>query len=222
MLQHSCGCTQCEQASRALKAQATSHTDGYSRQPYMYSLFDCSSRKFFDQHFACTSGLQLQLHILLWASRQRWHHPIYSMTWGWSKSTAEPLLGLEDGHKAQPGKQKAEQHSCAAAAQLVAHVEPLERALLAKTEQIATYILEAAKTSVKLSHVDSTITHWYAVVPAERGHGVLKAEVHAHVKQLCEGSGMKNVYLRYDLLENKWHLKFATAKAVAEAFVTGQ
>lgn len=44
MLQHSCGCTQCEQASRALRAQATSHTDGYSRQPYMCSLFDCSSR----------------------------------------------------------------------------------------------------------------------------------------------------------------------------------
>ena len=89
------------------------------------------------------------------------------MNWGWSKSTAKPLLGLEAAHKAQPGKQEAEQHSCTTAAQLVAHVRLFEREELAKAQQIAIDILEAAKTSVRLSVMNTASTKWSAVVPAE-------------------------------------------------------
>ena len=143
------------------------------------------------------------------------------MTWGWSRSTAEPLLGLVDAHKAQPGKQEAEQHQCAAAAQLVAHIRLLEVEKLAKTHTIAMDILEAAKISVKLFYMNAASSEWSAVVPAERQHSVLQGEVLGHLKRLCEGSGMENVQHEFWYEEPQWHLRFALSRAVIEAPVAG-
>ena len=141
-----------------------------------------------------------------------------------SRSTPEPLLRLRDAGRARSGKQKAEQHSCSVAVQqFVEHTREQARLLRAQVPYIAQDILEAAKTSARLNTINAASSEWSAVVPADPGHAGLWYLVEAHLKQLCEGSGIEILNLNFnDPSKKTWWLRFQVGTPAAEGPVTRQ